>query len=72
MSALTYMALGALGWHLLTRKPKEDPTLGGRLVLRPVSYGPKPPAYTCPEALAWHAEQARLEAIEKPKLEHRK
>ena len=49
MSALTYMALGALVYWALTRKRKEDPTCGGRIV-------PADPALHA-DAVAWHKQQ---------------
>jgi len=60
---LLWMVAGAVTWSLATRKPKHDPWMGGRLIPRPVSYGPKPAEYTHPEALAWFAEQERLDRL---------
>jgi hypothetical protein len=48
--ALLYIAIGALAYHLVTRKPKEDPTMGGRIVPNG-----NPEAHAA--AIAWHKQQ---------------
>jgi hypothetical protein len=45
-------------------RPRQPDPMAGRLVARAPHYGPTPAAYTCPEALAWHAEQARLDQLD--------
>ena len=63
MIALLYIVLGvAIDRALIKRQPKEDPTMGGRII-RVQRISARPAEYDCPEALAWHAEQARLDAI---------
>jgi hypothetical protein len=59
MIALLYIALGALGCYLAMRKPKEDPTMGGRIIVRaPITQG-EMDAWTAANTARWHENEAR-------------